>query len=105
MTLPGESVGAWRPGHPHSPGPSYAEMMAQAERQDGPWERVRRFYNVAARRGGRAIFTGLVEPITGRLTFCDGQYVWMRAEHDCQLGPAGTKIGPLHPTWELTYVA
>lgn len=64
----------------------------------GPWELVRRFYGVPARRGMRITFRGLKEPLQGRLTYCSGQYLWMRTDE-------GKKVGPLHPTWEIEYAA
>jgi hypothetical protein len=46
----------------------------------------------------RITFRGLKEPLQGRLTYCSGQYLWMRTDE-------GKKVGPLHPTWEIEYAA
>lgn len=61
-----------------------------------PWARVRRQYGVPARRGVRVTYRGYPEPSTGRLTYCNGQYVWMRTDD-------GKKVGPLHPTSAMDY--
>jgi hypothetical protein len=63
----------------------------------GEWESVRRIYGVKARRGLGVTFTGFETPLRGRLTYCNGQYVWMRREDN------GEKLGPLHPTWKIEY--
>jgi hypothetical protein len=62
----------------------------------GPWASVRRAYGIPARRGVRVTYRGWPEPMSGRLTYCDGQYVWLRTDD-------GKKVGPLHPTSAMDY--
>lgn len=63
------------------------------DQENGPWALIRRMYGVPARRGMRVTFRW--RPVSGYLSFCNGQYLWLKTDSD-------EKIGPIHPT-DLDY--
>ncbi len=58
---------------------------------------IRDYYSVPAKRGGKVIYTGSIEPKTGIITSAKGAKLMIRMD--------GLKHArPYHPTWELQYV-
>jgi hypothetical protein len=59
---------------------------------------LRRYYRVPAYRGREVVFTGLKHPVAGRITSARDHKLWIRTAD-------GRRFGPLHPTWEVEYIA
>lgn len=60
---------------------------------------IRSSYGVPARRGGRVIYTGGVEPVEGVILSERGGYLRIR-----MLGEPARKARLYHPTWEINYL-
>jgi hypothetical protein len=61
-------------------------------------ESLRRYYGVPAYRGRRIIFTGLKHPVAGRIISARDHKLYICTDE-------GRRFGPLHPTWEIEYLA
>jgi hypothetical protein len=60
---------------------------------------LRHYYRVPAYRGKRIIFGGgLGDPVHGEIVSAREHKIYVRADD-------GERIGPLHPTWCITYLA
>lgn len=58
---------------------------------------VRDYYGVPAKRGGRVVYTGSLEPKHGVITSARGAKLMIHME--------GLKHArPYHPTWEMQYL-
>lgn len=58
---------------------------------------IRDYYHVPAYRGREIIFTGLEQPVSGRIISASEAKLWIRTND-------GRRFGPLHPTWEVEYL-
>lgn len=61
------------------------------------FERIKKQYNVPAKRGGRILFQDGSDVVEGVITNSDGQYLMVQFD-------AYKKPLRLHPTWGITYL-
>jgi hypothetical protein len=66
-------------------------------RRDGDMASLRRYYGVPAYRGREIVFTGLRQPVAGRIISARDHRLYIRTND-------WRRFGPLHPTWEMEYV-
>jgi hypothetical protein len=71
---------------------------SSGRRHMGEMESLRRYYGVPAYRGRRIIFTGLKHPVAGRIISARDHKLYICTDE-------GRRFGPLHPTWEIEYLA
>jgi hypothetical protein len=62
-------------------------------------ERIRAYYGVPAKRGGRVRYRNLGHPVEGTITGSSQTQMWINVRLD-----GFAKTLPFHPTWELEYL-